>query len=102
MKRIVIELGGAVAPDGAQFMTVSLEEPVEAETNDVPLQCKVDDAEFAALKLTQPASGSVKTAGGKLFQALAGHAQIGQYLQTALQTPVGDRYPVFVKIATRA
>ena len=33
---------------------------------------------------------------------MAAHPQIGPYLQTALQTAAGNRYPVFVEIATPA
>ena len=98
MNRIIIELHGSVAPDGNPYLAIALEEPVVKNTMDRPFLCTVNEAEFAALKAAVLQNDSIKQAGGRLFQAVTAHPDIGQHLQTALQAH--ERYPVYVEINT--
>ena len=102
MNRIIVELGSSVAPDGRPYISISLEEPDVFGSQALPFACTANDAEFAALRSAQLANGSIQAAGGRLYQELASHPEISEYMQTALQTAAGGRYPVFVAIATPA
>ena len=103
MNRIVIQLSNSVTPSGEPFTSISLEEPSVFGSQVLALPCQVNDAVFEALNAGGQLNGrSVKQAGDRLFQALNVHPHIRQYLQTALQTAVGSRYPVFIEIATSA
>lgn len=98
MNRLVIQLHGAVAPDGSPYMAIALEEPVVQNTIDRPFPCRADEAAFTALSAAVLAADSVKAAGGRLYEAITAHPDVGQYLQTALQAH--ERYPVFIEINT--
>jgi hypothetical protein len=102
MNRIVFQLGSAVAPDGRPFLSISLEEPPVFGSYAMPFTCQADDPAFAALRGAVVAQDSIKLAGGTLFAAVSAHPDVQQYLQTALQTNAGGRYPVYVEIATPA
>lgn len=102
MNRLVFQLGSAVAPDGAPFLSISLEEPPVFGSYAMPFTCQATDPAFAGLKRAVLAQNSIKLAGEKLFAAVSTHPEVQQYLQTALQTAVGGRYPVYVEIATPA
>jgi CHAT domain len=100
MNRIVFQIRSALAPDGTEYVAMSLEEPTVFGSRDRPLGCTVDDPEFARLRGPVPAIGSIQAAGLRLYSSLAAHQDIAQYLQTALQTGAGQRYPVYVEIDT--
>jgi len=100
MNRIVFQLGGSVAPDDQTYLYISLEEPPVFGSHARPFTCPADDHVFAALKASVLAQDSIKFAGSRLFAAVSAHPDVQQYLQTALQTAVGGRYPVYVEIAT--
>lgn len=102
MNRIVFQLGSAVAPDGVPFLSISLQEPWVFGSCARPFTCQASDPAFAALRAAVVAQDSIKLAGGTLFTAVSAHPEVQQYLQTALQTAVGGRYPVYVEIATPA
>jgi hypothetical protein len=102
MNRIVFQLGSAMAPDGMPFLSISLEEPPVFGSYAMPFTCQASDPAFAALRAAVVAQDSIKLAGGTLFTAVSAHPDVQQYLQTALQTAVGGRYPVYVEIATPA
>ncbi|HCU97016.1 MAG TPA: hypothetical protein DHU96_31610 [Actinobacteria bacterium] len=102
MNRIVFQLGSSVAPNGEPFLSISLEEPPVFGSRAMPFTCQAGDPAFAALKAAVLAEDSIKLAGGKLFAAVWAHPDVQQYLQTALQTAAGSRYPVYVEIATSA
>jgi len=102
MSRIVFQLANAVGPGGAPYLSISLEEPKVFNSQDRPFACSGNEAEFTAMKAAVLDSDAIKKAGGRLFTAVAEHPDIAQYLQTALQTKAGGRYPVYVEIATSA
>jgi hypothetical protein len=102
MNRIVIQLAGSVGPNGESFTSISLEEPRVFGSQALAFPCTASDPVFKALNAAQLNDRSVKLAGDWLFQALAMHPQIHQYLRTALQAAVGSRYPVFIEIDTSA
>jgi hypothetical protein len=102
MNRIVFQLGSSVAPDGQLFVSISLGEPRVFGSHARPFACPASDPAFAALKAAVLAEDSIKRAGNTLFAAVSAHPDVQQYLQTALQTAVGGRYPVYVEIATPA
>ncbi len=102
MNRIIFQLGSAIAPDGAPFLFISLEQPPVFGSYAMPFDCQATDPAFTALRAAVIAPDSIKLAGGRLFGAVAAHPEVQQYLQTALQTAVGGRYPVCVEIATPA
>jgi hypothetical protein len=102
MNRIVIQLGNSVDFDGRPYVSISLEKPRIQNSPAVPFLCTADDPVFQALSNAQLDASSVKVAGDRLFEALRTHPHIGEYLQTALQTAAGGRYPVLIEIATSA
>ena len=93
MNRIVFQLGSAMAPDGMPFLSISLEEPPVFGSYAMPFTCQASDPASAAPRAAVVAQDSIKLAGGTLFTAVSAHPDVQQYLQTALQTAVGGRYP---------
>jgi hypothetical protein len=102
MSRIIFQLTNSLGPDGTPYLSISLEEPKVFNSQDRPFACVGTDAEFAALNAAVLNADTVSRAGARLFSAVAEHPDIAAYLQTALQTKAGGRYPVYVEIATSA
>jgi hypothetical protein len=90
---IVLQLSDVTDLEGRSFVGVSL-----ADGRVRPFQCTADDPEFQALNHAVLDGSSVKLAGERLFAALGTHPDVGQYLQTALQTEAGNRYPVLIAL----
>jgi hypothetical protein len=99
VSRIVFQLGVAQAPDGQFYLSIALDEPSVFGSGPRPFTCLVSDPAFVALKSVVVAPNSVQAAGSLLFSAVSAHPEIQLYLQTALQTVAGQRYPVYVEIA---
>jgi hypothetical protein len=102
VNRVVFRVANSVDQYNQPFVSISLEEPLVFGSPDYPFPCNGNETEFAALKSAVLEADSVRAAGGRLFNAVAQNPDIAQYLQTALQTGNGARFPVYVEIATNA
>lgn len=93
---MLLQLSGVTDLEGRSYIGISL------EGGDFhPFVCTADDPEFQALRKAQLDTSSVKVAGDRLFAALRAHPEVSEYLQTALQTDAGNRYPVLVQFSKR-
>ncbi len=102
MNRLVFQLSGALDQYGNQQVQLALVEPDIYGSQAVPFTCTGHEPAFAGINGgAQAGNDVVRTAGRLLYDSLVSHPQLRQYLCTALQTVLPDRYPVFVKIATR-
>jgi hypothetical protein len=100
MNRIIIEINTAVGPDGIAFVSISLEEPREFGSPALAFLCTADDEAIKPIDRKPPVDSGVRTAGQRLYNALAAHPGIRSHLEAALLKT--DRYPVFVDITTPA
>jgi hypothetical protein len=100
MSRLVVRVLGGHEPGGQTALAIQLEDPPLLGRRPVPFACTGEEPEFTAV-LDGPLSGdAVRTAGVKLYEALAANPDLKPYLDSAMQVQSPGRYPVFVELAT--
>lgn len=102
MTRLVFQLEGVVDFSDVPWVAISLEEPSVFGSKARPFQCTGQEAPFVAFRQNVIPANTTKEVGVALFTAVTRHPELAQYLPTALQIQLPQRYPVFVELATGA
>jgi hypothetical protein len=98
--RLVFQLADSIGLDNTQHVEISLEEPSVFGSMARPFGARAEDPVYLALQGPEPVPDAVKEAGRQLYDAVVMHPELAQYLATALQTQLPQRFPIFVEIAT--